>query len=104
MVRDYSVYIMASASRVLYIGVTNDLERCACEYKHKDVPGFSAKYNVTRLVYFGDFRNVRDTIAREKQLTGWRRANKIALIGSINPDWKDLSNEWYEGDPSAGSG
>jgi putative endonuclease len=73
-VKTYSVYIMASASGVLYIGVTNDLERRVFEHKHKRVPGFSARYNIQKLVYFETFGDVRAAIAREKQLKGWLRS------------------------------
>ena len=82
---------MASAFGVLYIGVTNDLERRILEHKNKKVPGFSARYKTGKLVYFEHFGYVRAAIAREKQLKGWLRNRKIALIGSINPTWKDLS-------------
>jgi putative endonuclease len=93
---DYYVYIVASRSRVLYIGVTNDLPRRIWEHQHKLLPGFTSKYNVSQLVYFEDFRNVRDAIAREKQLKGWRREKKIMLIESTNPAWRDLSRDWEE--------
>src|SRR5437762_5118534 len=89
--KTYSVYIMASSSGVLYIGITNDLERRAAEHKKKLVPGFSARYNVSKLVYFELFGNVHAAIAREKQLKGWLRKRKIALIESVNPQWNDLS-------------
>ena len=82
---------MASASGVLYIGVTNDLDRRVFEHKTKRVPGFSARYNVQKLVYFESFGDVRAAIAREKQLKGWLRSRKVALIESTNPQWKDLS-------------
>lgn len=99
---DYYVYIMASVSRVLYIGVTNGLERRVFEHQHKLVAGFTSKYNVTRLVYYEDFGDIRDAIAREKQLKGWRREKKITLIESLNPKWRDLSADWR--DPSTSSG
>jgi len=89
--KTYSVYIMASESGVLYIGVTNDLERRVIEHKKKMVPGFSARYNLQKLVYFESFGNVQDAIAREKQLKGWLRRRKVALIESVNPHWNDLS-------------
>jgi putative endonuclease len=90
-VKTYSVYIMASASGVLYIGVTNNLDRRVFEHKNKMVPGFSARYNVRKLVYFELFGNVRAAIAREKELKGWLRRRKVALIESVNPHWNDLS-------------
>ena len=89
--KTYSVYIMASESGVLYIGVTNDLERRVIEHKKKLVPGFSARYNVQKLVYFEFFNNPSAAIAREKQLKGWLRRRKVALIESVNPRWNDLS-------------
>ncbi|MBZ0253480.1 MAG: GIY-YIG nuclease family protein [Candidatus Methylomirabilis sp.] len=92
--RAYYVYIMASWSKVLYIGVTNDLERRVAEHKAKKTPGFTRAYNVTRLVYFEDTPDVVAAIEREKQLKGWLRARKLALIESANPAWKDLSEEW----------
>ena len=91
--RTYHVYIMASASRVLYTGVTGDLLRRVMEHKERKVPGFTARYNVTELLYFEAFRDIRLAIAREKQLKGWLRARKIVLIESFNPQWKDLSVE-----------
>lgn len=102
---DYYVYIIASKSLVLYIGVTNDLARRVWEHQNRAIPGFTKKYNVTRLVYFEDFRHIRDAIAREKQLKGWRREKKIALIESSNPTWRDLSETWSQHrDPSTSSG
>ncbi len=93
-VKQYYVYIMTNKSRTLYTGVTNDLERRVYEHKEKLVPGFTAKYNVTQLVYFEVTQDVRGAIAREKQIKGWLRRKKIALIESVNPEWKDLSTEW----------
>jgi putative endonuclease len=90
-VRTYHVYIMASASRVLYVGVTGDLVRRVWEHKQKRVPGFTARYSVTELVYFEAFGDIRAAIAREKQIKGWLRARKITLIEALNPHWKDLS-------------
>ena len=88
----YHVYIMASLSHTMYIGVTNDLARRAIEHRRKVVPGFTSRYNVTRLVYAEEFNDVRDAIVREKQLKGWRRERKIALIESVNPEWDDLAD------------
>jgi len=94
-VRSYYVYIMASRSRVLYTGVTRDLTRRVSEHKHKLVPGFTAEYNANRLVYYEDFRDIRSAISREKQIKGWLRSKKIALVESTNPTWQDLSANWY---------
>jgi putative endonuclease len=87
----YAVYIMASASGVLYTGVTNDLERRVFEHKSGRVPGFSLRYKTKKLVYFEVFGDVRAAIAREKELKGWLRNKKVALIESMNREWKDLS-------------
>ena len=89
--RQYFVYVLASRSRVLYVGVTNALERRVFEHKQKLIPGFTAEYDVNRLVYFESTRCVLAAIQREKQIKGWRRDRKVALIESINPDWEDLS-------------
>jgi putative endonuclease len=93
--RTYYVDIMASTSRTLYTGVTRDLTRRVSEHKQKLVPGFTSTYNISRLVYYEDFRNIRAAIAREKEIKAWRRAKKIALIESRNPVWLDLSEEWF---------
>ena len=104
-VRDYFVYILGSKSGVLYVGVTNDLARRLFEHKQKLIDGFTSKYNVSRLVYFEAFDNIRDAIAREKQIKGWRRSKKTALIESTNPTWRDLGGDWAnDRDPSTSSG
>ena len=92
----YYVYIMSNFSKTLYIGVTNDLERRVYEHKQKLTEGFTKKYNVTMLVYFEETNDVNAAIEREKELKGWRRKRKIALIESMNPEWKDLNNGWFE--------
>ena len=91
----YYVYILTNRSGTLYVGVTNDLERRMYEHKNKLVPGFTSKYNVTRLAHFEQTSEVESAIAREKQIKGWRRNKKVALIESSNPQWKDLSLERY---------
>ena len=88
--RTYYTYIMASRSRVLYTGVTNDLARRVHEHKHGLIPGFTRKYRVNRLVYSEEFTDVRAAIAREKEIKGWRRSRKMSLISSRNPFWEDL--------------
>lgn len=85
---------MASASEVLYIGITNDLQRRVSEHKQKLVEGFTKKYNCTNLVYCEDFSDVNQAIAREKYLKGKIRKFKEELINKVNPSWKDLSDEW----------
>ena len=94
--RSYYVYIMTNRSKTLYIGVTNDLEYRVLQHKLKVVPGFTSRYHIDRLVYYEETNDIRIAIAREKQLKGWLRAKKIALIESVNPQWKDLSADWYE--------
>jgi putative endonuclease len=89
--KTYAAYIMASASGVLYIGMTNNLERRVLEHKTGLVAGFSARYKTKKLVYFELFTDVRAAIAREKELKGWLRKRKVALIESVNREWKDLS-------------
>ena len=102
----YYVYIMTNRSQTLYTGVTNDLQHRVYEHKQKPVDGFTKKYNLTKLVYYESTDDVRSAIGREKQIKGWLRAKKIALIESMNPQWGDLSDGWYEeqGDPSLCSG
>jgi len=78
----YYTYIMASRAETLYIGVTNDIERRVTEHKSGGLRGFSARYNVNRLVYYEDYDWIDDAIAREKQLKGWLRRRKIELIES----------------------
>src|SRR5690242_2054848 len=94
MTRQYYVYIMGSISRVLYVGVTNDLRRRVGEHKTGEVDGFTKRYNVNRLVHFEATGDVRAALEREKELKGWRRSRKIALIEKENPGWRDLSLEW----------
>ena len=90
----YAVYIMTNPSRTLYIGMTNDLTRRVYEHQHHVSDGFTARYNVVRLAYYEQCDDVSSAIAREKQLKGWRRSRKIAMIESVNPDWRDLSRDW----------
>ena len=78
-------------NKVLYTGITNDLERRIYEHKNKLLKGFTAKYNINKLVYFDYTEDVTSTISREKQIKGWDRQKKNELIESINPQWKDLS-------------
>ena len=90
----YCVYIMASPSHVLYIGVTNDLARRVHEHRQGLLAGFSKRYHVTHLVYFEEFAEIREAIAREKELKGWRRSRKIELIERNNLAWQDLADRW----------
>lgn len=95
MSRQYYVYIMTNRSGTLYIGVTNDLERRVYQHKTKQIEGFTKKYNLTQLVYYEAGEDIREAIAMEKQLKGWRRSKKVALINSRNPEWNDLSDGWF---------
>jgi len=94
--KEYYVYIMTNRSGTLYIGMTNNLERRVYEHKKKLIPGFTSRYNIDRLIYYEVSNDVNAIIAREKQLKGWLRRKKIALIESVNPDWHDLSEDWYD--------
>jgi putative endonuclease len=91
---DYYVYIMTNYSRTLYTGVTNNLQRRVAEHKSKIVPGFTQKYKIDKIVYFEVTNYVYSAITREKQIKGWVRKKKIALIESANPEWRDLSEDW----------
>jgi putative endonuclease len=93
-VKSYFVYILTNRTRTLYIGVTNDLLRRVYEHRSGDVPGFTRRYKIHRLVYFEQFDDIRQAIAREKEIKGWLRSRKIRLIETLNPGWKDLSLEW----------
>jgi putative endonuclease len=94
--KTYFVYIMTNRSKTLYTGVTNNLVRRVREHKMGTGSGFAVKYQVNRLVYFERFEDVHNALEREKQIKGWLRMKKIALIVSVNPAWRDLSLEWYE--------
>ena len=91
----YYVYILASLTRTVYVGVTNDLVRRVWEHKQKLIGGFTARYNVVRLVHYEETHDIRVAIAREKQIKGWVRDKKVALVESTNPAWKDLAEDWY---------
>jgi putative endonuclease len=93
----YSVYILASRTRTLYTGVTNNLLLRVVQHKQKRVPGFTQRYNVTRLVYFEQYSGIGLAIAREKQIKELLRKKKIALIESRNPEWKDLTDGYIPG-------
>lgn len=93
--RHYYVYIVTNRSKTLYTGVTNNLVRRVWEHKAGIGSEFAAKYKIDRLVYFECFDDIRNAIAREKQIKGLLRIKKIALIVSMGPAWRDLSAEWY---------
>ena len=96
MKKTFHVYIMASRSRTLYVGITSDLLRRVYEHKHKLVPGFTQRYRIDRLVYFEEHNDPAEAIASEKRIKAWARAKKTALIEGTNPTWVDLSEDWYE--------
>ena len=88
------VYILVGRTGTLYTGVTSDLYRRVLEHREKVYPGFAAKYDCNRLVFYEESGDIGRSIDREKQIKGWTRAKKIALIESLNPEWKDLSEGW----------
>ena len=92
----YHVYNLASATGVLYTGVTNHLERRVVEHKQHSYQGFTAKYGVSRLVFFEPYGEVRNAISREKQIKRWRREKKLALIRGMNPKLRDLSEDFHQ--------
>ena len=95
--QQYHVYIMNNPSRTsLYTGVTNDLERRVYQHKQKLAEGFTKGYNITMLAYYETTNDVQSAIRRERQIKGWLRSKKVALIESMNPLWVDLSDRWYE--------
>ena len=98
--RDYYVYIMSNDRGTMYIGITNDLERRLAEHRTGLIDGFTRQYKLTKLVYFETASEVRDAIAREKQIKGWGRSKKLALVWSVNPNWRDLSEDWGTEDSS----
>ena len=91
---EYFVYIMCSRSGTLYIGMTNSIYRRALQHKSGEIEGFAGKYHCNRLVYYESFDDVHRAIGREKQLKGWLRIKKIALIESKHPRWEDLADKW----------
>jgi len=92
--KKYWVYIVSSRSGTLYLGMCNNIERRMKEHKSGEIEGFASTYHCNRLVYFESFDDVRKAIDREKQLKGWRREKKIALIEAMNPRWADLAEKW----------
>ena len=100
-VKQYYVYIMTNKRRTLYTGVTNNLERRVSEHQRRLLHGFTTDYSIRFLLYYEAWPDIRAAIAREKQIKGWARARKMALIESVNPAWRDLSHGWLGGEPSA---
>ena len=96
-IHQYYLYIITNKKNgVLYIGVTNNLERRMFEHKNKLIKGFSSKYNLDKLVYLEVYQYVEDAIKREKNMKKWKREWKINLIVEDNPDWDDISKDWFE--------
>jgi len=95
-IKKYYVYIMSNKAHRLYTGITSTIEGRVFQHKTKALEGFTSRYNFDRLVHFEEFSDVRSAIDREKQLKGWTRARKIALIEAQNPWWHDLSEGWGE--------
>ena len=94
--KTYFVYIMSNRSKTLYTGITGNLIQRVRRHKLGIASRFTTKYRLDRLVYFERFEYVQNAIEREKQIKGWLRIKKIALIASVNPAWRDLSLEWFE--------
>jgi len=92
--KTYYVYLLTNKSnKVIYTGVTNNLERRLYEHTNKLVEGFTKKYNVHKLVYFEETSDIQAALEREKQIKGWVRIKKNNLIETMNPDWRDLCGE-----------
>ena len=92
--KEYYVYIMSNHSRTLYTGVTSNLQQRVLQHKNKLVEGFTNRYNLNQLVYYEVGQDVQAAIVREKQIKGWSRIKKVALIETTNPFWNDLSADW----------
>ena len=91
----YFVYLLTNwNNKVIYVGVTNDLERRVYEHKHKLVEGFAKKYNLNKLVYFEETQDIVSAITREKEIKKWRREKKNQLVNRANAEWADLSLRW----------
>jgi putative endonuclease len=100
----YHVYIMASRSKVLYVGVTRDLRKRVEQHRTKQGRAFTSKDAIDRLVYFEETDDINAAIAGEKQIKGWLRTKKVALIEAVNPGWVDLSESWFDIGGSAPAG
>jgi putative endonuclease len=102
MPREYFVYIMTNDSGTLYTGVTNNLVARVREHRNATPKTFTGRYKIGRLVFFESTPDVSAAIGREKEIKGWTRQRKVALVASMNPRWLDLSDGWYDGDGGAG--
>jgi putative endonuclease len=94
--KSYYVYIMTNQSRTLYVGFTNNIRQRVAQHKEGLVEGFTSRYKIDTLVYLEVFSDAASGIAREKQIKKWRREKKLRLIARENPDWRDLSDGWYD--------
>ena len=102
--KQYFVYLLTNHERtVLYTGVTNSLERRIWQHRNGVFEGFTRRYKCDRLLYFEEYAEIEQAIAREKQIKGWTRAKKNALVGTMNARWDDLAADWYREDPSPSS-
>ena len=102
--KTYYVYLLTNwNNKVMYVGMTNNLERRIYEHKNKLINGFTKKYNINKLVYYEETSDVNSALSREKEIKKWRRETKDTLVLNINPEWKDLSDEWLQ-IPHNGSG
>ena len=100
--KNYYVYLLTNwNNRVIYAGVTNDLNCRIYEHKNKLIEGFSKKYNLTKLVYFEETNDINAAIAREKEIKKWRREKKDKLVSQTNPNWQDLSEGLKDFSPSS---
>ena len=98
--KQYYVYLMANRAKTLYVGVTSDLERRVYEHKHMVKDGFTRRYLVDRLLYYEVTADVSSAIAREKEIKGWRRSKKVALVESRNPQWQDSASDFADRRPA----
>jgi putative endonuclease len=94
--QSFWVYIMGGAGKTIYIGVTNDISRRVWEHKNKIIQGFTARYNLDKLLFYAEFNDPREAIAFEKKTKGWVRRKKDALIDTMNPERHDLAADWYK--------
>ena len=94
--KSYYVYILGNGKGTLYVGVTSDLEQRIYQHKTKAVKGFTAKYNISQLLFFEEFSSVYEALDAEKRIKGWMRKKKLALIREANPKFKDLSEDWEQ--------
>ncbi|MBN1363461.1 MAG: GIY-YIG nuclease family protein [Syntrophaceae bacterium] len=93
--KTYYIYIMTNwNNKVMYAGVTSDLQKRVYQHKNKLINGFTSKYNVNKLVYFEETNDVQVALNREKEIKKWRREKKNNLVNSVNPEWQDVSEDW----------